>query len=398
MTDEIFIMSDSPIYQENIQKIKESDEVHERVVNPILQKIIENTQFVKKQQESHNAENNNPHAVTKNQIGLENVDNTSDADKPVSAAVQTALNEKANLSHIHAAIDVTQDSSHRFSTDEEKIFWNGKSNPNLLDNWYFVVPINQRIIKTWTEDQKFVIDRWLFKNNSGDASITVGNGCVSFQGRDQDGIRQTMESNLREGATYTFSILTKENQLFYGSAIPSADGSAISFGDATPWSAVLYNNGVDGPFIVGNDAAQTLNVIAVKLEEGSRQTLARQENGNWILNDPPPDPALELLKCQRYYFVTYTGHGFPGGFRQVGKGAMFVPHQIQMRAIPSVNVLLYGVILKGEQLFRVDNSVVTIFHQDAMGIKLNVKPNNDNISTIGPVYFMDWCFEFSAEI
>lgn len=37
---------------------------------------------------------NNPHRVTKEQVGLGNVDNTSDMDKPISTAVQAALNEK----------------------------------------------------------------------------------------------------------------------------------------------------------------------------------------------------------------------------------------------------------------------------------------------------------------
>ena len=37
---------------------------------------------------------NNPHQVTKAQIGLGNVDNTSDLEKPISNAVQTALDEK----------------------------------------------------------------------------------------------------------------------------------------------------------------------------------------------------------------------------------------------------------------------------------------------------------------
>ena len=36
----------------------------------------------------------NPHAVTKSQVGLGNVDNTSDANKPVSTATQTALDAK----------------------------------------------------------------------------------------------------------------------------------------------------------------------------------------------------------------------------------------------------------------------------------------------------------------
>lgn len=40
----------------------------------------------------------NPHSVTKSQIGLGNVDNTSDANKPVSNAVSAALNGKVNKS------------------------------------------------------------------------------------------------------------------------------------------------------------------------------------------------------------------------------------------------------------------------------------------------------------
>lgn len=40
---------------------------------------------------SHVSAKNNPHGVTKSQLGLSNVDNTSDADKPISNAVQKAL-------------------------------------------------------------------------------------------------------------------------------------------------------------------------------------------------------------------------------------------------------------------------------------------------------------------
>lgn len=43
---------------------------------------------------THVANTSNPHAVTKTQVGLSNVDNTSDADKPVSTAQQTAIDAK----------------------------------------------------------------------------------------------------------------------------------------------------------------------------------------------------------------------------------------------------------------------------------------------------------------
>lgn len=48
--------------------------------------------------EEHLADHDNPHQVTKAQVGLGNCDNTSDADKPISTATQTALNAKADKS------------------------------------------------------------------------------------------------------------------------------------------------------------------------------------------------------------------------------------------------------------------------------------------------------------
>lgn len=50
---------------------------------------------------AHTGNTNNPHQVTKTQVGLGNVDNTSDLNKPVSTATQTALNAKSATSHTH---------------------------------------------------------------------------------------------------------------------------------------------------------------------------------------------------------------------------------------------------------------------------------------------------------
>ena len=55
---------------------------------------------------NHIADTNNPHNVTKAQVGLGNVDNTSDLDKPISTATQTALDNKSNVGHTHPISDV----------------------------------------------------------------------------------------------------------------------------------------------------------------------------------------------------------------------------------------------------------------------------------------------------
>lgn len=44
---------------------------------------------------------------TANEIGLGNVDNTADADKPISTATQAALNGKADTVHTHTVSDIT---------------------------------------------------------------------------------------------------------------------------------------------------------------------------------------------------------------------------------------------------------------------------------------------------
>ena len=46
---------------------------------------------------NHKTNTNNPHKVTKEQVGLSNVDNTSDLNKPISTATQKELNKKAPI-------------------------------------------------------------------------------------------------------------------------------------------------------------------------------------------------------------------------------------------------------------------------------------------------------------
>lgn len=50
---------------------------------------------------NHISDYHNPHKVTKAQVGLSDVDNTSDADKPVSNATQTELDKKANQTQVN---------------------------------------------------------------------------------------------------------------------------------------------------------------------------------------------------------------------------------------------------------------------------------------------------------
>lgn len=92
---------------------------------------------------NHKADKSNPHEVTKAQVGLGNVDNTADLDKPVSTATQIALGAKANSADVYTKAEVdalvdgvdvptslaelSGDSTHRTVSDAEKAAWNAKA-------------------------------------------------------------------------------------------------------------------------------------------------------------------------------------------------------------------------------------------------------------------------------
>lgn len=72
--------------------------VHNDVkVSEVLDSLSNANQSVLNELNAHITDYNNPHQVTKEQVGLGNVDNTSDLDKPISTATQKALDDKAPI-------------------------------------------------------------------------------------------------------------------------------------------------------------------------------------------------------------------------------------------------------------------------------------------------------------
>ena len=74
---------------ETLSTKNSNDEVVSVLINGMMQTIGESLAM-------HEARNDNPHGVTKEQVGLGNVDNTSDVDKPISTAQQAELDTKLN--------------------------------------------------------------------------------------------------------------------------------------------------------------------------------------------------------------------------------------------------------------------------------------------------------------
>ena len=69
---------------------------------------VDKTSYVTEEElDGHKTDKTNPHGVTKAQVGLGNADNTSDVNKPISSATQTALNGKSDKAHKHKTADIS---------------------------------------------------------------------------------------------------------------------------------------------------------------------------------------------------------------------------------------------------------------------------------------------------
>ena len=169
-------------------------------------------------------------------------------------------------------------------------------NPNLLDNWYFGNPVNQRG-QTSYAGTRYTIDRWIITGDNPQLTVTSG----SLKGVGY--LIQKAEvytSSLLEGMQLTLSALMSDNtfgsvtfHLIKGMANPSA----IRKNDYIVYAEWANTN--DFFTVNWKTDSEAVGLVAIKLELGSQQTLAHQENGQWVLNEIP-DYGEQLLKCQRY--------------------------------------------------------------------------------------------------
>lgn len=233
------------------------------------------------------------------------------------------------------------------------------SNPNLLDNWYFVgggsqqsggqFPINQRGETSYTNG--YTIDRWELSGNGGQ-SLTIDADGITLTSTAQYGtyLNQKLDQSIVgfcKGKSVTFSAFsTGQNTAKLALSIyindEWKDSVDIQEGLSTK-QFVIPTTANSIYFNFGSNSAGTCKIIAAKLELGPVQTLAHQDaEGNWILNDPPPNFQQELAKCQRFQSVLHT---FSGNFMCVGDGKaasatncfIFIPILVSLRTLPTIS-------------------------------------------------------------
>lgn len=180
----------------------------------------------------------------------------------------------------------------------------GMTNPNLLDNPWF--QINQRGESSYV-GAVYGVDRWISRSSTitvtanSDSSITVKN-----TGDSAAYFAQYLEDGFFPSGKYTLSV-----NVLSASGTPNSDGnygtaylvygsepsisSSVGIASINPKIYSITLNPSDKvvrvQFTIAAGCSITLK--AVKLENGFVSTLA---------NDAAPDYAVELAKCQRYYF------------------------------------------------------------------------------------------------
>lgn len=174
-------------------------------------------------------------------------------------------------------------------------------NPNLLDNWYFGNPVNQRGQTSYT-GVGYGIDRWQILSSG--LNLTISDGCITISNTKQGSGGTISEKTevKNTGSPVVMSVLLKNGTLFVTSAVPTTDATLVTLKEGLyAGFRVSENNCLEALFYFSGATVTQENIVATKLELGSQQTLAHQENGVWVLNEIPKF-GNQLAECLRYYY------------------------------------------------------------------------------------------------
>lgn len=236
----------------------------------------------------------------------------------------------------------------------------GRPNRNLLDNWYFMgggsqqgggqFPINQRGETSYTAaGSQPIFDRW----KSNNATVFLNADDITVTGNYNYGNMTQLIENWDSfaGKTVTLSaLITGGDGVGSGAYIDILDGVTeyvmpIASVGLIYETVTLPDNitKLELGIVSSNVTGKTLSCKATKLELGSTQTLAYQdESGNWQLFETP-DYAEELAKCKRYYCKSAIDVNQPfGGDISFAQGTEWlncaVKFPVEMRIIPTIHI------------------------------------------------------------
>lgn len=215
------------------------------------------------------------------------------------------------------------------------------SNPNLLINPDFRV--NQRGLSEYTSG--YTVDRWSLDANK--ASVSAGTDGISITAAknitsDTHAFWQWLEFPLPPGK-YTLSVNVKgEVTGLWNARIRTVDADGTFVASYYVWPLCTGVNKVSA------DLPENEHISAVSVGIDSGTKIGDSVKLEWIKLEPgsdatpfcPPDPATELLKCQRYYqrFQGNTVHAGSGFITSSKAAIICAPLSTSMRIRPTVTI------------------------------------------------------------
>lgn len=214
----------------------------------------------------------------------------------------------------------------------------GVSNPNLLDNWYFGNPVNQRGQTSYT-GRGYTIDRWMNENDKVVSTLENGLLKLTFSGVSTYMQRVQVPSGIQVTCSVLVDNISGDLFLLWQDIDDFTDTHTMQLSKGMNNITVTTTKQNYRFAIYSTNAdPKTIGLKAAKIELGTQQTLAHQDSsGNWQLNELP-NYAMELLKCQRYQFSNITDSADDGnsiGIATTGLGTtelnVSIPFPVEMR-------------------------------------------------------------------
>ena len=287
----------------------------------------------------------------------------------------------------------------------------GVSNPNLLDNWYFGNPVNQRGQTEYTESG-YTFDRWLlYEWNTTSKACSVATNGLRVYGEASSScstsIKQFVEG-LKAGCQVTASVLVTNFTAGAAVCLFIRTNSGVKLAYVRFSKPGLYSvtttlpDDFDGNLMIeigqggsdGGNGNTDFTVLAIKLELGSQQTLAHQDaDGNWVLNEIP-DYGEQLAKCQRYYLSNKQRNAY-GKSVSANTAYTDIPTPVTMRALPVIETGVIGNIICNGVKATIASINPGKLNDESITLQLVL---NTSVSVDYPVFLTDTKYALSADL
>lgn len=254
---------------------------------------------------------------------------------PISGEAATQEIVDARVSAVKSKTFATLDA--RFEETEQDIATHktdkaahgGIYHKNLLHNWDFRNPVNQRGQSSYSVGN-YAIDRW--RTNSPNISVNINSGYITVSNNGDAERHFLQQLEFMVPGDYTASVLLANGDILSGSlnvndSVARGSGSS-STKNLTDGLRVQIGDFSSKPaFKLIIVPGHSFNIVAVKLELGSVSTLA---------NDPPADYGEQLALCQRYCLSIGIDDGVRAWAVQPNVLHFNLPLPTSMRIVPSL--------------------------------------------------------------